>query len=135
MDDAALDQVTRATIAELLAVEAGFPFGPQVEVFKVGGKVFALLGTEGVDDHLTVKCGPEDIDHLVLAFAELTRGYHMNKRHWITVAPGPGIDADLVADLVKNSYELVGRSIPLSRRPQLSPIRFTGDGAQRPGVG
>jgi predicted DNA-binding protein (MmcQ/YjbR family) len=31
----------------------------------------------------------------------------LNKRHWISIATGPGIARHLVEDLIENSYELV----------------------------
>jgi predicted DNA-binding protein (MmcQ/YjbR family) len=38
--------------------------------------------------------------------------------HWITLGPGPGIDAQLVEDLVTESYLLVlERNLPRAQRP------------------
>lgn len=120
------------TANALLHADHGYPFGPEVDVWKFAGKVFLLTSTMAGPARVTVKGDPEDVTHLVEAYAELERGYHMNKRHWLSVRAGAGIDPDLVADLVKNSYDLVAHSIPASRRPQASPIVFsTGEPARR----
>ncbi|QBI56217.1 MmcQ/YjbR family DNA-binding protein [Streptomonospora litoralis] len=48
---------------------------------------------------------------------DITAGYHMNKRHWITLAPGDSVDTKLVEELVTESYRLVLATLPRSRRP------------------
>lgn len=64
-----------------------------------------------------VKADPSDAAALREAYADITAGYHMNKRHWITLAPGDSIDAKLVEELVTESYRLVLDTLPRSRRP------------------
>ena len=63
--------------------ESYFPFGPGVEVFRVGGKMFALLGMDGGD--ISLKCDPALAEVLRHNFEGVTAGYHLNKRHWNTV--------------------------------------------------
>ncbi|MDI9935282.1 MmcQ/YjbR family DNA-binding protein [Rhodococcus opacus] len=53
----------------------------------------------------------------------ITPGYHMNKQHWITLTPGGDIDAQLVDDLVTESYLLVVEKLPRAQRP-VDPTRF-----------
>ncbi|NKF31127.1 MmcQ/YjbR family DNA-binding protein, partial [Pseudomonas sp. BGM005] len=43
--------------------------------------------------------------------------YHMNKRHWITLLPGPSLEDELVAELITESYRLVVEKLPKARRP------------------
>lgn len=64
-----------------------------------------------------VKADPNDAATLRDAYADITAGYHMNKRHWITLAPGDSIDMKLVEELVTESYRLVLDTLPRSRRP------------------
>ena len=64
-----------------------------------------------------VKADPSDAATLREAYADIIAGYHMNKRHWITLAPGESIDAKLVEELVTESYRLVLDTLPRSRRP------------------
>lgn len=62
-----------------------------------------------------VKAEPSDAATLREAYADITAGYHMNKRHWITLAPGDSIDTKLVEELVTESYRLVLDTLPRSR--------------------
>src|SRR3954469_22616458 len=64
------------------AVVLEYPFGPETAVFKVVGKMFAALN----ESMVTLKADPEDARALVQAFTEMSPGYHMNKKHWISVA-------------------------------------------------
>ena len=110
------DQAAAWSRALPAAVEE-FPFGPQAAVFKVGAKMFALVPT---DQHsVTVKVEPDDGVALRSQFAAITPGYHMNKRHWITI----DLDADdqlvPVQDLIEDSYLLVVASLTKKLRTQL----------------
>lgn len=93
------------------AVELSFPFGDDVPVYKVVGKVFAILGRAGI----TLKADPEDARALVATFPEITPGYHVNKKHWVTVKL-PSSEAP-VDELILGSYELVVASLPRAKRP------------------
>ncbi|GAA2007314.1 MmcQ/YjbR family DNA-binding protein [Nakamurella flavida] len=95
------------------------PFGPDYDVGKVRGKVFVLTTAVPGAPIVTVKCEPEQAVALRAEFATITPGYHMNKRHWISVADGPGITEQLVTDLVVDAYLLVVEAMPVSRRPVL----------------
>ena len=94
-----------------------FPFGPQAAVFKVGGKMFALVPTE--EQSLTVKVDPDDGVALRSQFGAVEPGYHMNKRHWITVDLGADRQGVPVQDLIEDSYLLVAASLSKKRRTQL----------------
>jgi predicted DNA-binding protein (MmcQ/YjbR family) len=84
-----------------------FPFSPGVSVFKVAGKMFAL--TRLTDDPLTVsvKCDPSLATSLRDSYDAIVPGYHLNKRHWITVVLGGDAGDELVRDLVQDSHDLV----------------------------
>ncbi|MFB2581282.1 MmcQ/YjbR family DNA-binding protein [Herbiconiux sp. P15] len=112
------------TRERLLEVCAGLPattderpFGPETAVFKVVGKVFALWDLESEQQGVTLKAQPAYIDALVRDHDWITRGYHMNKRHWISVAFTEQADPQLVEDLVVNSYDLVVAGLPRAKRP------------------
>ena len=98
------------------ATELGYPFGEGVHVFKVVGKVFAILGDEAGRARITLKADPEDARALVATFAEVTPGYHMNKKHWVSIdLPSAGAPLD---ELIRDSYELVVASLPRDKRPK-----------------
>jgi predicted DNA-binding protein (MmcQ/YjbR family) len=86
-----------------------FPFRPDVSVFKVGGRMFALSALLEEPLRVTLKCDPELAEQLRVTYESIVPGYHLNKRHWITVTVG-GVPDVLVADLVNESYELVAAS-------------------------
>lgn len=96
------------------AVELSYPFGETTPVFKVVGRMFAAFGTEG-RIRVTLKADPEDARALVQTFDDITPGYHMNKKHWISVDL-PTREAPL-AELIRDSYELVVAKLPRAERP------------------
>ena len=66
---------------------------------------------------VNLKADPEDAKALREAYPDITPGYHMNKKHWITVRPGGQVDEALVRDLVTDSYLLVVEKLPRAQRP------------------
>jgi predicted DNA-binding protein (MmcQ/YjbR family) len=94
-----------------------FPFGDEVSVFKVGGKMFALSHLDGEPLQLSVKCDPELAVQLRSAYAAITPGYHLNKRHWNTITLDGSVPEEMVTDLLGDSYDLVVASLPKARRP------------------
>lgn len=117
MDGAALHEVTVRTALALPAVEETQPFGEGSLVHKVVGRMFVLTTTLRGVPIVNLKCAPPHAAALVRDLVEVTPGWHMDKRHWITLAPGDGLDESLVEDLVANSYELVVQGLPRARRP------------------
>jgi predicted DNA-binding protein (MmcQ/YjbR family) len=93
--------------------EETFPFGPETSVFKVGGKMFALAQLKQKPLKLSVKCEPELGEQLRGSYGEIEPGYHLNKRHWLTVTCGGEAPDELVRELAAGSYDLV--AAPLRR--------------------
>ena len=91
----------------LAGSEETFPFGPETSVFKVGGKMFALAQLKRQPLKVSVKCEPELGEQLRGTYDEIEPGYHLNKRHWVTVTCGGAASDDLVRELVAGSYDLV----------------------------
>ena len=95
-----------------------FPFGDEVSVFKVGGKMFALCSLDARPPvRLGVKCDPELAAQLRSAYPAIRPGYHLNKRHWNTLTLDGSLPDELVTDLLGDSYDLVVASLPRARRP------------------
>jgi len=94
-----------------------FPFGDEVSVFKVGGKMFAACRLDEQPRRLSVKCDHELAVRLRADYPAITAGYHLNKRHWNTITLDGSIDDQMVADLLEDSYDLVVASLPKARRP------------------
>jgi predicted DNA-binding protein (MmcQ/YjbR family) len=94
-----------------------FPFGDEVSVFKVGGKMFALSHLDSRPLQVSLKCDPDHAAALRAAYPAIVPGYHLNKRHWNTVTVDGSVSDELVADLIDDSYALVVASLPKARRP------------------
>jgi predicted DNA-binding protein (MmcQ/YjbR family) len=96
------------------------PFGDGVAVFKVGGKMFALVPLAGEPDSVNLKCDPDWALELRAVYAAVRPGYHMNKRHWNTVELDGSVDDDELRTMVEHSYELVVRRLPRRERDRLA---------------
>ena len=100
------------------SVEA-YPFGDDVAVFKVGGRVFALCGLSGQPGSVSLKCDPTLAEALRDRFPAVRPGYHLNKRHWNTIELDGSVPADELAELVDHSWELVVAKLPRRDRDAL----------------
>jgi predicted DNA-binding protein (MmcQ/YjbR family) len=118
------DQVIAACSAKPRAVE-DYPFGDEVAVFKVAGKMFALVTMGQPAVSVSLKCDPDLAVGLRRKYAAITAGYHLNKRHWNTVILDGSIAVRLVKDMVEDSYDLVVSRLPTKRRRALG---WDGDG-------
>jgi predicted DNA-binding protein (MmcQ/YjbR family) len=117
MDRQDLQTVAHEYARDLPEVTLEHRVAPNWEVYKVGGKVFMLMTDMPGHPVVTVKADPDDAVRLREQYAEITVGYHMDKKHWITAAGGPGLDEDLVKELVADSYRLVVDKLPKFARP------------------
>ncbi|HEX5405387.1 MAG TPA: MmcQ/YjbR family DNA-binding protein [Pseudonocardiaceae bacterium] len=100
------------------------PFGPGVLVYKVAGKVFAILHPE--DDarpRVTLKCDPSLALELRAQFPAVTAGYHTNKRHWNTVLLDGSVPTEEMRDMVEHSYDRVVDGMPKYVRVRLAEQR------------
>jgi len=88
------------------------PFGPDVLVFKVGGKMFALAALDEVPTTVNLKCEPDLALDLRDRYEQVSPGYHMNKKHWNTVEIASGIPDVELRKMIDHSYELVTKSLP-----------------------
>jgi predicted DNA-binding protein (MmcQ/YjbR family) len=87
--------------------ERTFPFGPQVTVFKIAGKIFAFIEHERRPVRITLKCEPEHGELLRAEHEAIDRGYHMDKRHWITITLDGSLSPVLMEELIEDSFDLV----------------------------
>jgi len=146
--DITVQEWAAARAAELPSVERSHQSTGDWEVWKVSGKVFMLQTAMPGEPVVILKADPADALALREAHSDITAGYHMNKVHWITVHPGGAVDAELVGDLVNDSYRLVVEALPQAQRPPvaamngrerkafvhdvLAAVRFAGGPAQPP---
>ncbi|TXR54292.1 MmcQ/YjbR family DNA-binding protein [Reinekea thalattae] len=99
-------QYWRQTCQNKLGASEETPFGEGTLVYKVGGKMFALLRlSEPLS--INLKCDPQEAMILRDSFSEVTPGYHMNKKHWNTVDLSTELDNELIKGWIDDSYDLV----------------------------
>lgn len=98
----------RAYCLSKKGTDESFPFGEQTLVFKVMGKMFALLGLDRTPSSVNLKCEPERAIELRETYPDdIFPGYHMNKKHWNTVMLEGEISDDILIELTNHSYDLV----------------------------
>lgn len=112
------DEVLEACAAMPGAVE-DYPFGDGVAVFKVGGRMFALVALDGSTGSVNLKCDPDVALELRAKHPAVRPGYHQNKRHWNTVEFDGSVDGDEIGWMIAHSYDLVVSKLPAAARAGL----------------
>ena len=113
--------VIAAFVLELPEVTEEQPFGPEVDVYKVVGKVFLLIAPESTPPTISVKCEPGLAVALRAEHDAVIPGYHLNKKHWNTVMLDDSIPDDEIEEMISHSYERVVESLPKAVRQRLKP--------------
>lgn len=115
----ALARVRRHLLGQLGAVEET-PFGPQALVYKVGGRIFALVAHDEMPLRISLKCDPERGAELRAAFPDTVRhAPYMDRRHWISVIVGGALPEAEILGLADDSYDLVVARLPRKVRGEL----------------
>ncbi len=85
-----------------------FPFDGSTLVFKVMGKMFALVSLDRVPLQASLKCNPERALELRESYEGIIEAaYHMNKTHWNSILLEGQLPLKLIRELVDHSYGLV----------------------------
>lgn len=115
------DEVLKACAGLPGAVE-DFPFGDGVCVFKVGGRMFALVMLDGEPGRVNLKCDPELAEELRAQYRAIQPGYHQNKRHWNTVELDGSVPDREWRWMIEHSYERVIGGLPRAQRATLTEL-------------
>lgn len=95
-----------------------FPFDESTLVFKVMGKMFALIALERMPPQCNLKCDPEKAIELREEYdGDIIEGYHMSKKHWNTLFLDR-LPPKLIWELVDHSYDLVVAKLPKAVKEQ-----------------
>jgi len=105
------------------AVTEGLPFNDTALVFKVMGKMFAVLDLSENSRGITLKCDPERAIELRERHSEVTPAWHFNKQHWNGVDLKGSVPDDLLQAWIDHSYEIVVKSLRKADREALKKIR------------
>ncbi|MFE9812520.1 MmcQ/YjbR family DNA-binding protein [Streptomyces sp. NPDC005548] len=117
MNGTTLHKTAADCAQELPGAQLEHPFGDDWKVFTVRGKVFMLMTEVPGRPVVILKADPGEAHALREQYSNITPGYHMNKKHWITLEGGNGVDKELVEELVTDSYPLVVARLPRAERP------------------
>ncbi|MGO4105653.1 MmcQ/YjbR family DNA-binding protein [Leifsonia sp. YAF41] len=109
------DELT-AFLLDLNGAEETYPFGPEARVFKVAGKVFSIDAPDAPHPRITLKALPENVPRLIKSVDGINPGYHMNKKHWVTVNLDGTVPDDHVRELIAESHAIIVASLPKSIR-------------------
>jgi predicted DNA-binding protein (MmcQ/YjbR family) len=123
MDGQELQKIAGDNAVKLPGIDLTHRSGPYWDLYKVRGKVFMLMTDLPGHPVVILKADPDEATSLREQYADITPGYHMNKRHWITVEGGGAIDEKLVKELVIDSYRLVVGALPKSKQP-VDPLTY-----------
>jgi len=100
-------------------VTEDMPFNDKSIVYKIGNKIFCLAFFME-NFKINIKCEPEEVINLRERFTAITPGYHMNKKHWITIIMDDSIDSSLIEIWIQNSYKLVLNNLPPKVKNQIN---------------
>ena len=100
------------------------PFGPQALVFKVVGKMFALVAWEETPPRVTLKCDPDLAPTWRNQFRAVQPGYYMNKKHWNSVTLDGSIPDEVILGMVDDSYNLVVKGLKKADRQRLQSTQI-----------
>jgi predicted DNA-binding protein (MmcQ/YjbR family) len=109
------DELT-AFLLGLNGAEETYPFGPEARVMKVAGKVFSIDSPEARPASITLKALPEDVPRLIRSVPEVGPGYHMNKKHWVTVRLDGSLDDEHIRELITESHFIIVAALPQNIR-------------------
>ena len=104
-----------------------YPFGDDVQVFKVKNKMFATLSlgkmgkSEDETDNwwLNLKCDPDKAISAREHYDSVLPGYHMSKKHWNTILLDDSIPNNLIKEWIDDSYDLIVLGLPKKLRTEL----------------
>ncbi len=100
------------------AVET-FPFGPEILVFKVAGKMFALVDWQSTPLRLSLKAAPQQALLWRELFPAVTPGYHLNKQHWNTLRLDSTLDDTTIQQMIDHSWHSVVAGLTKAQRHAL----------------
>lgn len=95
------------------------PFGPDAVTYRVGGKIFCLMELSGRWSFYNLKCEPSHAVELCEAHGCIRPGFHMNKKHWISVDYRNDLPPEIERGLIAESHRLAAATLSRRRRVEL----------------
>ncbi|MGL4590179.1 MAG: MmcQ/YjbR family DNA-binding protein [Mycoplasmatales bacterium] len=104
-------------LMKLTYVTLDFPFDETTRVYKVAGKMVAIIGSEKTS--ISLKNHPDENQALRLMFEGIIPGYHLNKEHWNTVMFDSDVPTELFFELIDKSYEIIYAKLTKKEKAKL----------------
>lgn len=94
-------------------------------VFKIGGKMFAVIGLDSASDHcMSFKCTPEKFAELIERNGVVPAPY-VARYHWVALESFAALGEKELKALLKNSYDLVIEKLPKKKKAELEKSAAT----------
>ena len=94
----------------LPGVTEDMPYGPDLIVFRIEGKIFLHISLER--RLIAIKLLPERGEVLRDKYDVVTPAWHMNKKHWNDLVIENTFPDETIQEWIKESYELVKSKLP-----------------------
>ncbi|MGR3809416.1 MmcQ/YjbR family DNA-binding protein [Jiulongibacter sp. NS-SX5] len=98
------------------------PFGPDTLVFKVMGKMFALVPLDETDLRVSLKNTPDKNLELRAEHPGIQGAFHMNKKHWSMFLMREGIPSSILRTSIDESYALVVQGFTKKLKAELEAL-------------
>ncbi|MDO8378778.1 MmcQ/YjbR family DNA-binding protein [Phenylobacterium sp.] len=103
------------------AVGSALPSAPGVALYKVMGKMFAILTQKG-EPSVILKCDPQLVEILREQYAGVGHRSHLDRRFWICVTLDSDLPPDEIERLVAGSYDLVRSGLTRKQKAELEAL-------------
>lgn len=113
-----IEEIREYCMAKEMVTEE-FPFDDVTLVFKVAGKMFALIRIDR-PTRLTLKCNADWALELREQYPEIEPAWHLNKKYW-NQHELPTLPTALIKELIDHSYAEVVAKLPKLLRIKLMP--------------
>jgi predicted DNA-binding protein (MmcQ/YjbR family) len=100
-------------------------------VFKVGGKIYAILGLEPGENWLTLKSTPEEAAELIER-PGIIRAPYVGGSHWVTIETANALQRDESEQLLRQSYDLIFAKLTKKTQAALTKRSVRGRQPRRP---
>lgn len=117
-----IENITNYCLSKKGAIE-DFPFDEETLVFKVGGKMFALIPLEKIPIRINLKCDPEKAIELREQYENVEPGWHMNKKYWNTITIDENIRWSDLKEWIDHSYDQVVKGLKKSELEKLIKLK------------
>jgi len=106
------------------------PFGVNTLVFKVLDKIFALVAWQSEPLSISLKVDPIEGMFLCRQYEAIVPGYHLNKKHWITVTLNGSVPDEALRAMMDDSYTLVIKGMTRNAKSKLRKMGWQEDGKE-----